>query len=151
MSRACARKKDKLVAPISRKEIPEWVTLSEGELKEIILDLARKETSLSRIGIILRDYYGIPDIKLITGKTLKNTLEGYGVETKLPDDLKDLIVRALNIREHYETNKKDKTALKGLQNTEAKIRSLASYYVREGDLPKNWRYNSQRAKLLLGR
>ena len=151
MSRGRARRKNKLVAPISREEKPEWVTLSEDDVKKIILDLARKETSLSRIGIILRDDCGIPDIKLITGKSLKKTLEDYKIKTKLPDDLRDLMVGALNIREHYEKNKNDKTALKGLQNTEARIRSLASYYVKKGVLPKNWRYNPQRAKLLLGR
>jgi Ribosomal protein S15P/S13E len=116
-----------------------------------VLDLARKETSLSRIGIVLRDEYGIPDVKLITGKSLKKTLEGYEIKTELPDDLRDLMVGALNIREHYAKNKNDKTALKGLQNTEARIRSLAPYYIKKGDLPKNWRYNPQRAKLLLGR
>jgi len=57
----------------------------------------------------------------------------------------------LNIREHYEKNKKDASALRGLQNVEARIKSLASYYIKKGVLPKNWRYNPKTAKLLIGR
>jgi small subunit ribosomal protein S15 len=42
---------------------PAWLKLKEQEVTKIIEDLSKKYSS-SQIGIILRDQYGIPTIKL---------------------------------------------------------------------------------------
>lgn len=151
MSRTYARRREKLTAPIHRDEKPEWLDVDEQQIKELIADLARKKTRLSDIGIILRDEYGIPDIKLITGKSLKETVLDMGITIDLPDDLRDLMIKALRIRDHLELNKKDMRAKRDLFVTESRIKSLASYYMRKGILPSNWRYSAQTARLLVGR
>ena len=43
-----------------RKAPPSWVQISASDLTEQIVKLAKKGTSPSQIGVILRDYYGIP-------------------------------------------------------------------------------------------
>jgi len=97
MSRTNARRKNRLTTPIYREERPEWLNVNEDEVKSIITNLVNKKRSLSEIGIILRDDHGIPDIKLITGKNLKKTIEeDCGIRIDFPEDLRDLITRALN-------------------------------------------------------
>ena len=46
---------------------PEWVTYSNEEIEEMILKFNREGKSTSEIGIILRDQYGIPKVKDVTG------------------------------------------------------------------------------------
>ena len=47
---------------------PEWIEYSNEEIEELILKLRKEGNSTSTIGIALRDQYGIPDVKLVTGK-----------------------------------------------------------------------------------
>ena len=61
----------------------------------------------------------------------------------------NLIKRAVNIRDHLEENPKDLHSKRGLTIIEARIRKLASYYVKEGELPEGWRYDPQEAALLV--
>jgi len=151
MSRTYARRRERLTAPIHREEKPEWLNVDENEIKELIADLIRKKTSLSDIGMILRDEYGIPEVRLVTGKGLKDTILDMGMTLDLPDDIRDLMVKALNIRDHLERNRKDMRAKRDLFVTESRIRSLSAYYIKAGALPANWRYSVQNARLLVGR
>ena len=43
-----------------RKAPPSWVQISASDLTEQIIKLAKKGTSPSQIGVLLRDSYGIP-------------------------------------------------------------------------------------------
>jgi small subunit ribosomal protein S15 len=151
MSRTYARRRARLTAPIHREEKPEWLNVNENEIKELIADLIRKKTSLSDIGMILRDEYGIPEVRLVTGKGLKDTVLDMGMTLDLPDDIRDLMVKALNIRDHLERNRKDMRAKRDLFVTESRIRSLSAYYIKKDALPTNWRYSAQNARLLVGR
>ncbi len=47
---------------------PEWVTYSNEEIEEFILKFTKEGKSPSEIGVILRDQYGIPSVKAITGE-----------------------------------------------------------------------------------
>jgi len=69
------------------------------------------------------------------------------MEAKLPEDLANLIRKALGLRKHLATNKNDLHNKRQLQLTESKVRRLARYYVRAGTLPKDWTYkpNPQRS------
>src|SRR3989344_5134395 len=62
----------------TKLEKPAWVKMRESELKDIISELAKKN-SPSKIGIILRDQYGIPTTKVF-GKKLKDYLKELGIE-----------------------------------------------------------------------
>ena len=116
---------------------PEWVTYSDEEIEEMILKFNKEGKSTSEIGIILRDQYGIPSLR-------RNDQAG-----EYPEDLLNLIRRAVNIRDHLEENPKDLHSKRGLTIIEARIRRLASYYVSEGALPEGWRYNPREAALLV--
>ncbi len=128
---------------------PEWVEYSTEEIEELILKLTKEGNSTSKIGIILRDQYGIPDVKLITGQKITKILEKHGQGLEYPEDLMNLIRRAVNIREHLEENPKDLHTRRGLRIIESKIRRLVRYYTREGVLPEGWRYDPRSAALLV--
>ena len=61
-----------------RKEVPEWSNTDTKEIEKVILELRKEGTSTSKIGLILRDRYGVPDVKLIMGKRIGEILEEKG-------------------------------------------------------------------------
>ena len=128
---------------------PEWVEYSTEEIEELILKLTKEGNSTSKIGIILRDQYGIPDVKLITGQKITKILEKHDQGLEYPEDLMNLIRRAVNIRDHLGENPKDLHTRRGLRIIESKIRRLVKYYTREGVLPEGWRYDPRSAALLV--
>ncbi len=128
---------------------PEWIEYSDEEIEELILKLKKEGHSTSQSGIILRDQYGIPDVKLITGKKITQILEEHNQGLEYPEDLMNLIRKAVNIREHLKENPKDLHTRRGLRIVESKIRRLVSYYRKEGVLPEEWRYEPKQAALLV--
>ena len=50
---------------------------------------------------------------------------------------------------HLEKNKKDMVAKRGIQLTSSKIHRLAKYYKRKGILPQDWKYDREKAKLIV--
>ena len=128
---------------------PEWVTYSNEEIEEMILKFNREGKSTSEIGIILRDQYGIPKVKDVTGERITEILKRNNQANEYPEDLMNLIKRAVNIRDHLNENPKDIHSKRGLTIIESRIRKLSSYYVDEGELPKGWRYDPEEAALLV--
>ena len=128
---------------------PEWVTFSNEEIEEMILKFNKEGKTTSEIGIILRDQYGIPKVKDVTGERITEILKRNDQAGDYPEDLMNLIRRAVNIRDHLEDNPKDLHSKRGLTIIESRIRKLASYYVSEGELPEGWRYNPEEAALLV--
>ena len=128
---------------------PEWVEYSDEEIEEMILKFNREGKSTSEIGIILRDQYGIPKVKDVTGERITEILKRNNQAGEYPEDLMNLIRRAVNIRDHLEENPKDLHSKRGLTIIESRIRKLATYHVNEGELPEGWRYNPQQAALLV--
>ncbi len=128
---------------------PEWVTYSDEEIEEMILKFNREGKSTSEIGIILRDQYGIPSTKTVLGAKITEILKDNGTEFEYPEDLLNLIKRAVNIREHLEENPKDLHSKRGLMIIESKIRRLVKYYTRNNVLPEGWRYDPKTAALLV--
>ncbi|MBU4536245.1 MAG: 30S ribosomal protein S15 [Euryarchaeota archaeon] len=128
---------------------PEWVEYSNEEIEELILKYNKEGNSTSKIGIILRDQYGIPNVKLVTGKKITQILADHGQQEEYPEDIMNLIRKAVNIRDHLKENHKDLHTKRGLQIIESQIRRLGRYYVNEGVLPEGWRYDPQKAALLV--
>lgn len=128
---------------------PEWTEYSNEEIEELILKLRKEGKSTSVIGVILRDQYGIPDVKSVTGLKITAVLEKNGQTEEYPEELINLIKKAVNIRDHLEENPKDLHTKRGLRIIESKIRRLVRYYVREGVLPEGWRYDPKTAALLV--
>ena len=67
----------------------------------------------------------------------------------VPEDIYNLMVRAVNVHKHMAASKKDSKAKHGLELLESKIRRLGKYYARNGQLPEDWKYNVEDAKLLV--
>ncbi|HOI40521.1 MAG TPA: 30S ribosomal protein S15 [Methanobacterium sp.] len=130
-------------------EKPGWVEYSTEEIEEIILKLRKEGKSASVIGVILRDQYGIPDVKSVTGMKITHILDKHGQTEEYPEDLMNLIRKAVNIREHLSENPKDLHTKRGLQLVESRIRRLVKYYTKEGALPEGWRYEPKQAALLV--
>lgn len=124
---------------------PAWVEMKPEEVEELVVSLYRKGYSPSMIGIILRDQYGIPLVKAVTGKSVTQILRERGLAPEIPEDLSNLIKRALRIRRHLEEHPKDYHSKRGLQLIESKIHRLAKYYKRIGVLPPDWKYSPEKA------
>jgi small subunit ribosomal protein S15 len=149
MARMHARTKGKSGSthPI-RKSHPEWSSLNPREIEGRILELAKAEKSTSEIGMILRDQYAVPDVKIATGKTISQILEANKIKPEIPEDLQNLIKTALGLKKHIDNNAKDFKSKRNLQLTESKIRRLMKYYRREERLPEGWKYSLEQAKLM---
>jgi len=128
---------------------PEWVTYRPEEIELIIESLAKKGYGPSMIGIILRDQFAIPLVKPVLGKKITQVLEEKGLAPPLPEDLLNLIKRAVNLRRHLEEHPKDYHSKRGLIEIESKIHRLSKYYKRVGKLPQDWKYKPEEAKYLI--
>lgn len=131
------------------KTVPRWAKHKKKEIEDLVLKLAKERYSSTVIGTILRDQYGVPSTKAITGKTIAQIMKEGKVYPDLPEDLMSLLKKAVNLRKHLEKNKADKHSKKGLENLESKIRRLGKYYSRKGILPKDWEYSFEKAKLIV--
>lgn len=152
MARLHSRKKGKSgsIRP-PRLEKPVWVERSAEEVENLVVKLARKGFSKSMIGTILRDSYGIPLIKVVTGKKISQIFEENEIEFALPEDLTNLVKKALNIRKHLDSNHKDLEGKKGLQRTESKIYRLIRYYKNTKVLPESFKYDPEKIRTLVAR
>ena len=134
-----------------RKEIPSWANRDQKAIEKVIMDLRKEGMPSSRIGLILRDRYGVPDVKLITGKRIEQILTEKGMQPGIPQDLRNLIEKALGLRKHLAENKNDLHNKRQLQLTESKVRRLVKYYTGSGKLPKDWSYKPETAEIMLSR
>ncbi|MFH1400991.1 MAG: 30S ribosomal protein S15 [Nanoarchaeota archaeon] len=150
MARMYSRKRGKSGSTKPVKQVkPSWLKYSAKEVEHLILKYHKEGKTQSQIGIFLRDEYGIPDAKVIMGKTIGKLLAERNAAPQIPEDIAALMRRSLVIRKHLETNKYDQPARRGLTLTDAKINRLAKYYKEKGVLAADWKYDPQTAKLLL--
>ncbi|HID25806.1 MAG TPA: 30S ribosomal protein S15 [Thermoplasmata archaeon] len=132
-----------------REKHPEWSALNPKEIETKVVELAKEGYSSSQIGMILRDQYTVPDVKVATGKTVTEILDRYGMKPEIPEDLRSLIKTAFSIKQHLKEHKQDVKNKRNLQLTESKIRRLVKYYKRTKRLPADWKYTLSDAKLLV--
>lgn len=126
-----------------------WVDKEPSEVEELVVELKEEGNSMSEIGMKLRDQYAIPDVKEITGKKINEILEEKNSEPDIPEDLRNLVKKARDLRDHLEENPNDNSCRRGLQITESKIRKLADYYKDQDKLEEDWKYRPEEADLLL--
>ena len=152
MARMHSRKKGKSGSKRPSRIIrPEWLPeeYTAEKVEELVVQLAKKGESASTIGLILRDSYGIPLVKAITGKKISQILKDNKITNPLPEDLTALIRRALKVRKHLEENKKDLESTKGLHRIESKIYRLIKYYKKSGELEADFKYRPDKVKILI--
>ncbi|MEM0010273.1 MAG: 30S ribosomal protein S15 [Candidatus Bathyarchaeia archaeon] len=124
------------------KRPPTWCKYTPEEVVALVIKLAKDGNPPSKIGVILRDQYGIPLVKPIVGKSILEILKENGLAPKMPEDLENLIKKAIRIAAHLQKNRKDKHNRRALQLVESKIHRLAEYYKERGILPPNWEYKT---------
>lgn len=143
-----ARGKSGSKKPLRRIK-PTWIRHRPKEIELLIVKLAKEGNMPSKIGIILRDTYGVPDVKLLTNKKITVILAEKKLSKKLPEDLLALIKKISSLKKHLEENKKDMSALRGLQITESKIKKLVKYYKTTKKIPVEWKYDRKKVSLFV--
>lgn len=136
---------------LNRKEKPSWLVMEAEEAEQIIIDLWKQDKSSSEIGMVLRDQHAVPDVTLITHKKIMQTINDHEMAPNVPEDMRNLIIKALGLRMHLAENKKDVHNKRALQLTESKIRRLVKYYRKTGALPADWVYRPDTAEMLITR
>lgn len=134
-----------------RKEPPTWSNMNKEEIESIVQQLASQGKSSSEIGMSLRDRYGVPDVALTTGKKISVIMKEKNAAHGIPEDIRNLIVKVLELKKHLDRNPKDVHNKRALKNMESKIRRLEKYYHCEGVLSKDWNYSIERAEMLISR
>ncbi|PSQ45964.1 30S ribosomal protein S15 [Halobacteriales archaeon SW_7_68_16] len=133
-------------------EPPEWSDVDPDAIEERVVELAEQGHDPSQIGMKLRDEgvtgTPIPDVKLATGKKVTEILAEHDAGPDLPEDLRNLMERAVRLREHVDENPQDMQNKRALQNTESKVRRLVNYY-RGDELDEGFSYSYDVAKELL--
>ncbi|SMP27074.1 30S ribosomal protein S15 [Halobellus salinus] len=111
---------------------PEWSDVDPDDIEARVVELAEQGHDPSGIGLKLRDEgvkgVPVPDVKAATGKKVTEILEDNDSAPELPEDLRNLMERAIRLRRHVQENGQDMQNKRALQNTEAKIRRLVDYY-----------------------
>jgi small subunit ribosomal protein S15 len=135
----------------STLQIPDWIEKEKDAqwVEDKVVELAKAGNTPSMIGKILRDQYGIPLVRVIANKRIMTILRENDLERRVPEDLRNMIAKAVTIRKHLEENKKDFVSKRGLQLAESKIHRLSKYYRRTKVLPADWKYSPDQAAILL--
>lgn len=133
----------------AKKTVPSWIRYKAKEVEMLVAKMGKDGKTSSEIGLILRDAYGIPDVKTLAGKSISQIMGEKKLLPDVPEDLRALIKKAAMVRAHLEDNKQDKVARRGLQLTESKIGRLVKYYKKSGKLVADWKYDPKRASTYL--
>ena len=134
------------IRPLDPKA-PSWIKEDAKEIEELIVKYAKDDLSASQIGVKLRDQHSIPLAKSVIKKTISKVLEENDLKTDLPEDLDNIVKKAIGLQKHLKSNKNDNRNVRSLELIEAKVHRLSVYYKKIGRIPKNWKYKSIIAQL----
>jgi len=143
-----SRRKGKSGSKKPEHSIAPWVKYKKEEMEEIIVKLAKQGYQSAQIGTVLRDQYGIPTVRLKKLR-IKGVLVEKGLYPPFPEDMFNLMKRAVILHNHLEKNRWDTSAKRGLELTKSKIRRLAKHYIGSKEIPADWKYDIERVKLLV--
>ena len=124
-----------------------WVKQDQKEIEELVMKYAKDGHTPSQIGIKLRDQHAIPLIKPIINKTISEILDQNNLKPEIPEDLNNIVTKAVGLQKHLKSNKNDRRNIRSLELIEAKVHRLSMYYKKIGRIPKNWKYKSVIAQL----
>ena len=106
-------------------EKPVWLKITKEELEALVLKLHAEGMPPEKIGIVLRDSYGVPSASLVSRKITQIISEKEKIK---PSDLSNLESKKDILKKHLEKNKQDKVAKKSAQITQAKINKVRAYH-----------------------
>lgn len=152
MARMHARRKGKAGSqrPIWA-QTPAWIDKDAEEIIQLVIEKARDGASSALTGTILRDSYGVPSVRRLTGKTISEIMAENKLMPGYPEDFLNLVRKAYGLRQHLETHTRDLHSKRGLQLIESKIRRLVKYYRRTGLFAQEFKYEPNRAPFYLRR
>ena len=126
---------------------PDWIKMESEEIEELIVKYAKEGMTSSQIGIKLRDQHAIPLVKPILSKTISDVLKENDLVPDIPEDLNNIVLRAVNLQKHLKENKGDSRNVRSLELIEAKVHRLSTHYKNKGIISKKWKYKSVVAQL----
>ena len=124
-----------------------WIKEDAKEVEELIIKYGKDNLSSSQIGVKLRDQHSIPLVKPVIKKTISQVLEENDLKADLPEDLDNIVKKAIGLQKHLKANKSDKRNVRSLELIEAKVHRLSVYYKKIGRIPRDWKYKSLVAQL----
>ena len=134
------------IRPIESK-FSSWVKQDPKEIEELVIKYAKDGHTSSQIGIKLRDQHAIPLVKPIINKTISDILDQNDLKSEIPEDLNNIVTKAVGLQNHLKSNKNDRRNIRSLELIEATVHRLSVYYKKIGRIPKNWKYKSVIAQL----
>ncbi len=134
--------------PIST-DAPDWSQSDPESVEALVLSLAEEGHSPAVIGTILRDRHAVPSVKAVCGERIVQILSRNGHVARFPEDMMNLMRKALRLIDHLDLNRKDLHNLRQLELTEARIRRLARYYIGRGVVDSDWTYKRDQLRLLV--
>ena len=126
---------------------PSWITQSPKEIEELVTKYSKDGLSPSQIGNKLRDQHSIPLVKPITKKSIEEILIENKQQAEMPEDLENIVKKAVGLQKHLKANKGDNRNVRSLELIEAKVHRLSVYYKKIGRIPDTWKYKSVVAQL----
>merc|ERR1711879_811662 len=106
---------------------PKWLKATPEEVCDQIYKFAKKGMTPSQIGIVLRDSYGVAQVKSVTGNKIVR------------------ILKSVNLA----LNRKDMDSKFRMVLIEARIHRLVRYYIRAGQLPPSFKYEADKASAIV--
>ena len=134
------------IRPIDPKK-PEWVKQSNEEIEGLIIKYAKEGMTASQIGMKLRDQHAIPLVKPIINKGIKEVLIENKLNPEIPEDLNNIVMKAVNLQKHLKENRSDNRNTRALELVEAKVHRLSTHYKKTGEIDQKWKYKSVVAQL----
>ena len=134
------------IRPIDPKK-PDWVKQTNEEIEGLIIKYAKEGMTTSQIGIKLRDQHAIPLVKPIINKGIKEVLLENKLNPEIPEDLNNIVMKAVNLQKHLKENRSDNRNTRALELVEAKVHRLSTHYKKTGEIDQKWKYKSVVAQL----
>ena len=128
---------------------PSWSESDKGTVEELILKYANDGHSSAKIGSLLRDIHAVPDVRLVMGERISQTLSRNNLDSTYPEDMMNLMRKALSLIDHLSSTKKDLHNRRQLELCESRLRRLAKYYVRTGRISSTWTYKRDQLRLMV--
>ena len=95
----------------------------------------------------MRDQHAVPSVRLVMGERIGQILARNDISPSIPEDLMDLMRKALRMLDHLSENHKDVHNRRQLHLVESKIRRLARYHKGAGALDSTWTYKRDQLRL----
>lgn len=119
-----ARTKKTIEPEVQIMKKPVWLKYTSEEVKAIIIKLANRGLTSEKIGLVLKDQYGIPSVKVYQFKIKDVLKEKDKFEEPTVINIKRRLERIIK---HYSKNKGDKKAERSLIIIKSKLKKTEDY------------------------